>query len=350
MTELVDNKDYAVFLREIKSRIQSAKVRAVQAVNRELIGLYREIGRMITERQEQLGWGKSVVERLSKDIQTSFPDIKGFSQRNLWNMKRFFEEYRDDEFLQQHVAEIPWGHNLLIINKITGAEARKYYLKTAREFGWSRNVLLNQIKADAYERQLAEGKQHNFPQTLPVHLAEQAEETLKESYVLDFLGIRGPILEREMERRMVEKIRDVIIEFGQGFAFMGNQYRIQAGEKEYFIDLLFYHRRLQCLVAIELKMGVFKPEYAGKMNFYLNLLDDIVREEHENPPIGIILCAEHDRLEVEYSLMNLNRPVGVAKYRLTQTLPPEMEDQLPSAAAFRMALQKKEPSEKIDHE
>ena len=293
-----------------------------------------------------MGWGKSVVERLSGDIETSFPGVTGFSPRNLWDMKRLYAQYRDDEFLRQLVAEIPWGHNLLIISKVKDSEERKYYLQASGDFGWSRNVLLNQIKADAFSRQFAEGKQHNFPQTLPEHLAEQAEESLKESYVLDFLGIRGPVLERELERRIVEEIRNVIIEFGHGFAFMGNQYRIQArNNKEYFIDLLFYQRKLQCLIAVELKTGPFKPEHAGKMNFYLNLLDDTVKEAHENPSIGIILCAQRDRVEVEYSLKEMNKPVGVAEYRLTQALPPELKDQLPSAEVFRSAIRKETMNE-----
>ncbi|MCP4605672.1 MAG: DUF1016 domain-containing protein [Proteobacteria bacterium] len=341
MTDMIGSKDYARFLKDIKSRIQSAQVKAVRTVNRELIGLYWEIGRMIVERQEQLGWGKSVVERLSVDIRKVFPDMKGFSTQNLWYMRQFYVEYREHANLQQLVGEIPWGHNVLIFSKIKESKQREYYLQTARDFGWTRNVLLNQIKVDAYSRQLAEGKQHNFPRTLPEHLAEQAEETLKQSYMLDFLGIRGPVLERELEHRMVEEIRDVIIEFGHGFAFMGNQYRILAkNNKEYFIDLLFYHRKLKCLVAVELKTGAFEPEHAGKMNFYLNLLDNTVKEAHENPSIGIILCAEHDQLEVEYSLKEMNKPVGVAEYRLTRALPPELKNQLPSSEIFRSAIEK----------
>lgn len=378
MTDIVYKREYLQFLDVIKSRIQTSRIQAVRTVNRELIGLYWEIGRLITERQEQLGWGKSVVDRLAKDIQGYFPGIRGFSSDNLWRMRQLYIEYTSPEILEQAVpelkklcmnpnilsklpyikqvgsdigkeqvisvlrqlvAEIPWGHNLLILKRLSSINVRLYYMISTIDFGWSRNVLLNQIKADAYGRQLSEGKQHNFSQTLPEHLAEQAQETLKESYVLDFLGIRGAVLERDLEQRMVEKIRDVIIEFGHGFAFMGNQYRIQVEDKEYFLDLLFYHRRLQCLVAVELKIGAFKPEYAGKMNFYLNLLDDFIKEDHENPSIGIILCAERDRLEVEYSLRNLMRPMGVAQYHLTRELPSDLKNHLPSSEMFMQALQ-----------
>lgn len=246
-------------------------------------------------------------------------------------MKRFYEQYQDNPKLRQLVAEIPWGHNLLIINKIKDENIREYYIKASKENGWSRNVLLNQIKANAYSRHKLDDKQHNFDKALPKHLAEQADETMKGSYMLDFLGITKPVLERELENRMVEKIRDVIIEFGNGFTFIGNQYKIQAEHREYFIDLLFYHRKLKSLVAFELKVGKFKPEYAGKMNFYLNLLDDYVREDGEMPSIGIILCAEKDNFEIEYSLREINKPVGVAEYQLTSKLPKKFKNALPTA-------------------
>ncbi len=296
---------------------------------------------MIVKKQEELGWGKSVVERLSKDIRKEFEGIQGFSPRNLWDMKRMFEQYWKHPKLRQLVAEIPWGHNLLIINKIEHHEERKYYMQATIDNGWSRNVLLNQIKAGAYARHKSLKKTHNFIKTLPVHLAEQANEVLKDGYMLDFLGINQPVLERELENRMVEAIRDVLIEFGHGFAFMGNQYRIIAGKKEYFIDILFFHRKLKCLVAIKLKTGEFKPEYAGKMNFYLNLLDDFVKDKEENPSIGIILCAEKDNFEVEYSLRNIDKPVGVAEYYLTKKLPAKYKKELPSPEILKKKLLEK---------
>ncbi|MCU0285578.1 MAG: PDDEXK nuclease domain-containing protein [Acidobacteria bacterium] len=391
---ITDNMNYLQVLNDIKSRIQSARIKATHEVNRELIDLYWNIGKIIVEKQAQLDWGKAIVETLSKDIRKEFPGISGYSPDNLWRMRQFYVEYSDTQileqlvpglmqllrredkatknklpFLEQPVPEmsgnienqansewaldvlkqlvkrIPWGHNLLIMKKVKDIHSRLYYIISAARCGWSRDVLLNQIKADAYSRHRLENKQHNFPETLPQHLAEQADETIKDSYMLDFLGITKPVLEQEMERRMVNRIRDVLIEFGYGFAFMGNQYRIKTEKKEYFIDMLFYHRKLKCLVAIELKMGEFKPEYAGKMNFYLNILDDYIREDDENPSIGIILCAERDRLEVEYALRGIDKPVGVAEYRLTTELPDDLRDNLPSVENIKAEILKEMKNE-----
>ena len=328
---LSKDNEYINFLKAIKAEIQSARILTAKTVNKELILLYWNIGKSIVKKQEKFGWGKSVVEQLSKDIRQEFDGITGYSARNLWDMKRFYEQYKDNPKLRQLVAEIPWGHNLLIINKLKQEDARAYYLKASKGYGWSRNVLLNQIKADAYIRHKLLDKQHNFDKVLPGHLAEQADEIMKDNYMLDFLGITTPVLERELENRMVEKIRDVIIELGQGFAFIGNQYQIRVEHRKYFIDLLFYHRKLKCLVAFELKAGKFKPEYAGKMNFYLNLLDDFVRESGEMPSIGIILCAEKDNFEIEYSLREITRPVGVSEYQLTRKLPEKFRNCLPTA-------------------
>jgi predicted nuclease of restriction endonuclease-like (RecB) superfamily len=296
-----------------------------------LIGLYWVIGSEIAQRQKKEGWGRSVVERLSSDLCTEFPGMHGFSARNLWDMRRLYEEYCGDSNLRQLVAEIPWGQNLLILNMVKDMTARAYYLRLTAEQGWSRNVLLHQIKGQAYERHALAEKQHNFAETLPEHLAGQVDEAMKDVYLLDFLGIAKPVVEREMERRMVNRIKDVILELGYGFAFLGNQYRVSLEGKDYFIDLLFYHRRLKSLVAVELKSGVFLPEYAGKMNFYLNLLDDFVREPDENPSIGIILCADRNRVDVEYALRGIDKPMGVAGYSLTHDLPKELAGKLPDA-------------------
>ncbi len=329
-TVLSTDAHYLQFLQDIKERIRNARIQAASVVNHELINLYWNIGKEIAERQEKFGWGKSIVERLAKDLQEDFPNTSGFSSRNLWDMRRFYIEYKDNPNLRQLVAEIPWGQNLLILSKIKDMAARQYYLTATAQCGWSRNVLLNQIKAKAYERQCITPKQHNFAKALPAHLAEQAEEAMKDIYLLDSLGIAKPVLERELENRMISKIKDVILELGYGFCFIGNQYKIVLRQKEYFIDLLFYHRKLKALVAIELKAGMFEPEYAGKMNFYLNLLDDYVREEGENPSIGIILCAARDRVEVEYALRGIQKPVGVAEYSLTKDLPEELANKLPN--------------------
>ena len=262
------------------------------------------------------------------------------NQNHLWYMRQFYLEYKNDENLQQLVGDFPWGQNIVIISKVKDRNARRYYIQATLEMGWSRNVLFHQIQSQAYERHYLPDKQHNFKKALPEHLAEQADNAMKDVYMLDMLGVAEPMLEAQLESRIVNKIKAVMLELGYGFAFIGNQYRIVANNKEYFIDLLFYNRRLHALVAFELKAGRFKPEYAGKMNFYLNLLDDFVREEGENPSIGIILCSERDYFEVEYALRGIEKPVGVSEYRLTRELPPELKNKLPDAKQLEDQLRK----------
>ena len=337
---IVNEANYIAFLKDIKTTISNAKIKLARSANKELIQLYWTLGKSITEKQEKLGWGKSVVEQLAKDLQRNFSGRKGFSTQNLWYMRQFYQEYRHNEDLQQLVGEIPWGQNLAIMSKIKDIKARSYYLKATQDMGWSRNVLIHQIESNAYQRHQANSKQHNFKQAMPKHLAEQADQAMKDVYMLDMLGVDKPILEAELESRMVAKIKLVMLELGYGFAFIGQQYKITAKENEYFIDLLFSNRRLNALVAIELKIGKFKPEYAGKMNFYLNLLDDYVREPHENPSIGIILCKERDEFEVEYALRGLNKPVGVSEYLLTRTLPEELKSKLPNAKVLEKEILK----------
>ena len=373
-TKLPMSREYVEFVKELKCRIQSARISAARAVNRDLILLYWDIGKGIVERQAAMGWGDSVVEALAKDLQKAFPGTSGFSARNLWDMRRFYSAYSDAQFLQQAVAElgqikrskklpqpvagigtvaaqpappeflrqavaeIPWGHHLQILNKVETPAARLYYLRAAAKLGWSRNVLLNQIKAKAYERSLAEGKTHNFPAVLPEYLAEQAEEALKSSYNLEFLGIRREVKERELEGRLIERLQQFILELGYGFCFIGRQHRLTLGKKEYFIDLLFYHRFLKALVAVELKVGPFDPEYAGKMDFYLNLLNDKERGHGDNPSIGIILCAEKDDIVVEFSLKTKTNPIGVAEYHLTEKLPKQLRGKLPSERQLLAAV------------
>jgi predicted nuclease of restriction endonuclease-like (RecB) superfamily len=355
------SREYAEFVTELKARIQSARISAARAMNRDLILLYWDIGRGILERQAHLGWGKAVVENLAKDLSKEFPSTNSFSPDNLWRMRQLYAEYTDPGFLGQLVPEtvserdsteilgqpvpesrvaeeraaqlvaaVPWGHNLLILKRVTKPEARLYYLQAAAKLGWSRNVLLNQIKAKAYERSMAESKTHNFPAALPVYLAEQAEEALRSSYNLEFLGIRREVKERELEDRLIERLQDFILELGYGFCFIGRQHRLTLGKKEYFIDLLFYHRFIKALVAVELKIGSFEPEYAGKMDFYLNLLNDKERARGDNPSIGIILCAEKDDVVVEFSLKTKTNPIGVAEYHLTEKLPKEFRGKLPN--------------------
>ena len=357
--------EYRQFIEDLKARVLSARTSAARAVSSGMILLYWDIGRGIVEKQQTLGWGDSVVEMVAADLRRAFPGVTGFSSRNVWYMRRFYEVYgmgdflqqavaelkqspkgsaicppsvaklgaSDDlrQFLQQLVAEIPWGQHIMIIEKLTEPAARLYYLRATARFGWSRNVLLNQIKAGAYERAVVEKKTHNFPLALPEHLAEQADEMMKSSYSLEFLGIRGAVKERELEDRLISRLQAFLLELGYGFCFVGRQHRLTLGQKEYFIDLLFYHRFLKALVAFELKVGPFEPEHAGKMDFYLNLLNDKERGKDDNPSIGIILCAEKDDVEVEYALKSKHNPIGVAEYHLQDKLPGNLKGKLPTA-------------------
>lgn len=341
------SKEYLAFLGEIKKWVRKARFQAYRSVNKEMIRLYWDIGKGIVERQDRLGWGKSVVEGLAVDLRREFTGKVGFSAQNLWYMRKFYLAYRDKPNLQQLAGEIPWFSNMAILDKVSNPVAREYYLRATRDMGWSRNVLIHQIEAGAYERHRLAHKQHNFPKALPKHLAEQADHALKDSYALDFLDVAGPMLERDLERKLLEHIKDFLVELGLGFCFVGSQYRLFLRDKEYFIDLLFFHRHLRCLVAIELKIGEFKPEYAGKMNFYLNLLDDHVRLPGENPSIGIILCKSKDRLEVEYALRGVAKPMGVARYVLSKRPPKDLMRELPSPEQLKRGLLEQKPKEQL---
>lgn len=347
--------EYRRFIEDLKSRVASARLAATRAVNRDLILLYWDIGRAIVERQQALGWGESVVELAARDLQAAFPGTTGFSGQNVWRMLQFYVTHTAPEFLsrlvrelekekggapdsaklsqlvRELVAAVPWGHHANILAKLTDPGARIYYLRATARFGWSRNVLLNQIKAGAYERAVTEKKTHNFPLALPEDLAEQANEMLKSTYNLEFLGLRQAVRERELEDRLISRLQAFLLELGYGFCFVGRQHRVAIGAKEYFIDLLFYHRFLKALVAFDLKVGPFEPEFAGKMDFYLNVLNDRERGPGDQPSIGIILCAEKDDVEVEYALRAKANPIGVAAYALQSKLPGEMKGKLPSA-------------------
>ena len=367
--------DYTSFLTEVKDRIQSARLQAGRAVNRELVMLYWDIGRGIVEKQRTAGWGEAVVERLAADLRAEFPEMRGFSADNVWRMGQFYADHTNPAFLEQAVQEmkrgkgtgfleqavpesgggpgnsileqpvpeilsqavresvslVPWGHHVELMKKVKDPAARIYYLRATAQCGWSRRVLLNQINAGTYERAVREKKTHNFGLALPEHLAEQADEMLKSRYNLEFLGLARPMKERELEDRLISRLQQFMLELGYGFCFVGRQYRLELGRKEYFVDLLFYHRFLKALVAFDLKIGEFEPEHAGKMDFYLNLLNEEERGPGDGPSIGIILCAEKDDVEVEFALKTKANPIGVAKYVLRNKLPPEFKGKLPTA-------------------
>ena len=325
--EVAAPTDYPALLAEVKARIQSAQYAALRAVNKELVSLYWDIGRLIVERQQCAGWGASVVERLAADLQAAFPGTGGFSASNLWRMKSFFETYCDAEKLAPLVREIGWSHNLLILSRCKDAQEREFYLRMTRKFGWSKNVLAHQIDNQSYEKSLL--GQSNFDQTLTPALRAQAKLAVKDEYAFDFLELGAQHSERELERALIARIEDFLRAMGGMFAFMGSQYRLEVDGKEYFLDLLLFHRKLRALVAVELKIGEFEPEFVGKMQFYLAALDAQVRQEDENPSIGIILSKEKRRTIVEYALRDARKPIGVASYKITKTLPKGLQNQLP---------------------
>lgn len=324
----VATSEYVMLLGDVKRRIRDAQYDALRAVNRQLIELYWDIGKMIVERQHGETWGKSVVENLSADLRNEFPGIKGFSARNIWYMRDFYSAYHDDPILQPLVAEIGWTHNVIVFSRCKDPLQRGFYIKMARKFGWTKNVLIHQIDNQTYEKTLL--NQTNFDLTIAEEFRDQAKLAVKDEYIFDFLELGDEHRERELERSLIAKIEDFLREMGGLFAFVGSQHRLEIDGKEFFIDLLLFHRRLKCLVAIELKIGEFQPEYVGKMQFYLTALDDLVRLPDENASIGLILCRGKTRTIVEYALRESNKAIGVAQYRISSELPKELRGELPT--------------------
>lgn len=336
MSDDLMNSDFTDFVKDIKGKILSAQYEALKRVNKELIKLYWEIGRGIVEKQECFGWGKSVVKNLSEELRKEFVGVRGFSTQNLWNMRVFYLEYREVEKLQTLSREIGWSHNVAIFQKVKDTLAREFYISSVKKFGWSFRVLENQIANQSYEKYLL--NQTNFDQTLPEQYKDQAKLAVKDEYSFDFLELADKHSERELELALIYRVRQFLAEMGSDFTFVGNQYRLEVDEEEYFIDLLLYHRRLRSLIAIELKIGKFKPEYAGKMNFYLAALNDRVKLPEENPSIGIIICKEKKRTTVEYALKDSNQPIGVATYTMTETLPANYKGLLPSSEEIELRI------------
>ena len=337
---LSPDNDYIDFFAEVKERIRRSQYEALKAVNKELIQLYWDIGRMIVEKQRDLGWGKSVVEQLSKDIQKEYPGIQGFSTTNLWNMRLFYSEIQQHEKLQPLVGEISWTKNILILTKCKESLEREFYMLHVRKFGWTKDVLIHQIENKTYEKYLM--NQTNFDQTLPEKYKHQAKLAVKDHYTFDFLELAEEHSEHELEQTLVKNIRKFLIEMGVWFTFVSNQFRLKVGEKEYFIDLFLFHRKLKRFIAVELKIGEFKPEYKGKMEFYLTALNEQYKEDDENDAIGIIVCKSKDKTVVEYSLKTTTQPIGVATYSTSPYLPEEYSKYLPApeVIAERLAIVK----------
>lgn len=315
-TNIIDDNEYTQILRQAVAVIHSARTTVAKLVNSTVHSAYWNIGKLLFERHLEGGYGSGIVKKLSVDLKMEFPDM-GLSPRNLWDMKRFYERYHIcNPKLRQAVAVLPWGHNLLLLNKIADNDAVEFYAEQSLQKGWSRELLLNAIKMNTYASHQIQVKNNNFDLALPDTQAEYANEVFRSSYNLGFLGITEPVKELELEKRLVAKIKSFLLELGRGFSFIGNQYRLEYNKKEYFVDMLFFHRGLRSLIAIELKIGSFKAEYIGKMNLYLSLLDHLEKGENENPSIGIILCADKDHLDVEIALQDVNKPIGVAEYQL----------------------------------
>lgn len=362
----ISHENYQHFLAEIVSLVQYHRVQAVQSVQTISNQLYWNIGELIIKKQKEYGWGKSIVEKLSADLPLYVGDGASWSPRNLRLMRQLVDEYSnvkqpvshlnilnqldselpdmkpvtsEVEILKQLVSQVPWGQNIMIIQKVKDNKARLFYLQSTIRNQYSRAVLLHQINADAYGNYLSHKSQHNFETALPEHFLEQAKESIKSVYSLDFLDINKPVTERLLEKTMVEKVKRLMMELGYGFCFIGNQYRITLGEKDYYIDLLFYHRILKCLVALELKVTEFEPEFVGKLDFYLQLIDEQLKQPDDQPSIGILLVPHKDQLEVEYALRIANKPIGVAQYTLSKKLPKELLGKIPTAEQFKQMLE-----------
>lgn len=353
---------YTDLLRDIKDRIRLGQIKATLSANAEMILMYWDVGRMVCEKQGQEGWGTAVIPRLVNDLHNDMPEIKGFSERNVGRMIAFYREYSDDTNLPQPVAklgtnpigqrpadqlsamkqlvsQIPWGHNILLLEKVKDMMVRRWYIQQTIEQGWSRDTLGVMIKSNAYQRQGTAIT--NFDIRLPSVQSDLANQVLKDPYIFDFLTLEEPFHERELETGLVRHLEKFLLELGQGFAFVGRQYHIEVSDKDFYIDLLFYHLKLRCYIVIDLKKGDFKPEYSGKMNFYCSVVDDKLRHSSDQPTIGLILCQTKDRILAEYALRDLRKPIGVAQWetKLTRTLPKNLKSSLPSIKEIEAELQ-----------
>ena len=337
MTQVLSaTPEYVAWLADLKSRVERARQRAALSVNRELMSLYWQIGREILERQQRQGWGAKVVDQLAADLRSAFPDMRGFSPRNLKYMRALAEAWPGDEFVQEPVAQLPWSHVVTLLDKLKTREAREWYAFKSIEHGWSRNILTMQIESRLQDRQGSAVT--NFLDRLPPPQSDLARDTLKDPYIFDFLGLTENAQERDIETALTQHITRFLLELGAGFAFVARQYRLDVGGDEFFIDLLFYHLKLRCYVVVELKATPFKPEYAGQLNFYLSAVDAQVKAPDDQPTIGLLLCKENNRLVAEYALRGIAKPMGVAEYQLLREVPPPLAPDLPSIEQIEAEL------------
>ncbi len=324
---LINDNQYFSVIESIKTEISKAQYNAALQVNKELTLLYYHIGRIINEHKS---WGNKFIDNLARDIKIAYPNSTGYSVRNLKYMAKFAAEYPDEEFVQTVSAQIPWSHNVAIVEKVKKVEQREWYIKKTLENGWSRNVLVHQIEGGLYERQAIAQKISNFESLLPAPQSELAVQTMKDPYVFDFIPFKEDMVERDIENALVKDVTALLLELGTGFAFLGNQYHLNVGGDDFYIDLLFYNLNLRCYVVIELKTGDFKPEYAGQLNFYLSAVDAQLKKDTDNPTIGLLLCKNKNNLVAEYSLKDMSKPMGISEYKISSVLPEELSQQLPS--------------------
>ena len=327
---------YEHWLGELKTRIHNAQQQATRAVNHELVQLYWQIGHDILQRQADQGWGAKVIERLAHDLRTAFPDMKGFSPRNLKYMRAFAQAWPDVSFVQEVLAQLPWYHQLALLDKLPNAQTRQWYAAKAIEHGWSRNVLVMQIETRLFER--SGNAVTNFEARLPAPQSDLARESLKDPYRFDFLGLGDEAHERDIENALVKHVTEFLLELGTGFAFVGRQVHLEVGGDDFFSDLLFYHLKLRCYVVIELKSGVFQPEHLGQLGFYLTAVDRQVKGEQDNPTIGLLLCKSKNKVVAEYALGDKFQPMGIAEYRLLESLPEELQASMPSIEQIEREL------------
>ncbi len=336
MSALSLPSDYPQFLAELKRHIRETQVRAALSVNSELVRLYWRIGQQILHRQDRQGWGAKVIDQLAQDLRQEFPEASGFSSRNLKYMRAFAQAWPDSSIVQQRVAQIPWGHNVRLLDKVADPAERAWYVHQTVENGWSRNALAAQVESGLYHRQ---GRAvSNFSRTLPAPQSELAQQILKDPYTFDFLSLGAEAQERDLERGLLGHVRSFLLELGKGFALVGSQYHLEIGGQDYYLDLVFYHLKLRCFVIIDLKMGEFKPEDSGKMNFYLSAADELLRHPTDQPTIGLVLCKSQNRVVAEYALRGLSQPIGVAEWQLSPTLPAELRPSLPTSEELDAAL------------
>jgi len=348
MTKNIINPEYKLFLNNLKKRVMAARNKAIFTINKELILLYHHIGKQILKSQANQGWGSKIINQLSKDLRSEFPEMKGFSPQNLKYMRKFAEEYTEEEIGQQLIDQLPWGHIVTLIYGVIDRQTRMFYINETIANSWSRNILSIQIETNLYKRQ---GKAiTNFPTKLPDYQSELAQSTLKNPYLFDFLSLGKDAHEREVEKGLVAHIEKFLLELGEGFAFLGRQYHIQVEDQDFYIDLLFYNIKLRSFVVIELKSGKFKPEYAGKMNFYLSAVDTLLRQPGDNQSIGLILCRSKVGVLAEYTLRDMAKPIGLAEYRLTENLPEDLKIALPTIEELEAELAKDLKFESEDDE